>query len=137
MDSAGLQTPRGAAGGFQLNVTVNCLMDDGQAICAIRRESVSSGGRKRRVIPLNGAALAALRDQREWVRRYVGRSPWVFSTIAGGRLTTVQKGFQASCRRALIDDFRVHDLRHTFASWLVAVCPYMSSRTFWGTQVSQ
>ncbi|WP_240158992.1 site-specific integrase [Burkholderia sp. Ax-1724] len=74
---------------------------------------------KRRVIPLNDAALAVLRDQRDWVSRHVSRPRWVFSTVSGARLTSVQKGFRASCRRALIDDFRVHDLRHTFASWLV------------------
>nr|WP_205192528.1 MULTISPECIES: tyrosine-type recombinase/integrase [Burkholderiaceae] len=31
----------------------------------------------------------------------------------------MQKGFEAACRRCGIDDFRIHDLRHTFASWFV------------------
>lgn len=35
------------------------------------------------------------------------------------RLTTIQKGFRAACVRAGIDNFRVHDLWHTFASWLI------------------
>jgi integrase len=43
------------------------------------------------------------------------RSGYVF-TYAGRRLTTNRKGFKAALRRAEIDDFRFHDLRHTFAS---------------------
>ena len=41
-----LLNPSRRSGGYQSNATVNCLIDDGQAICAIRRESVSSSGRK-------------------------------------------------------------------------------------------
>lgn len=74
---------------------------------------------KRRVIPLNDAALDVLRAQHDWVRRHASRSQWVFATSSAGRLTTIQKGFRSACLRSGIDDFRVHDLRHTFASWLV------------------
>ncbi|MFC0696249.1 tyrosine-type recombinase/integrase [Paraburkholderia humisilvae] len=43
----------------------------------------------------------------------------LFATEAGAHITTLQKGFEAACKRSGIDDFPIHDLRHTFASWLV------------------
>jgi len=74
---------------------------------------------KRRLVPLNPAALAALREQYEWVSHHCSLSPWVFGSFAGGRITTFQTGFGAACARSGIEDLRIHDLRHTFASWLV------------------
>jgi len=82
-------------------------------------EPMHTKNSKRRVVPLNDVALSVLRDQRARVEQHVPGSNWVFATATGGRLTTLQKGFRAAYQRASIDDFRVHDLRHTFASWLV------------------
>ncbi|WP_256702688.1 site-specific integrase [Burkholderia ubonensis] len=92
-------------------------VDFDRAVLSLEPSDTKNG--KRRVVPLNDEAMAALRDQREWVRVTVPRSPWVFAVASGDRMTTIQKGFRAVCVRAGIDDFRVHDLRHTFASWLV------------------
>ena len=49
------------------------------------------------------------------------RSQYVFTSPLkkGIKLTTVENGFNAALKRAGIEDFRFHDLRHTFASHLV------------------
>ncbi|MCD4553205.1 bacteriophage integrase [Burkholderia pseudomallei] len=85
----------------------------------LRLDAEHTKNGKRRVVPLNGAALSALRDQREWVERKCSDSEWVFPAWSGKRIQTLQKGFNAACARVGIENFRIHDLRHTFASWLV------------------
>ena len=46
-------------------------------------------------------------------------SPWVFCKSDGKRITTLRRSFKAACEKAGIVDFRIHDQRHTLASWLV------------------
>lgn len=74
---------------------------------------------RRRSVPLNDAAIEALREMLAWRNRHASGSPWVFARDAERRITTFQKGFAAACQRAGIVDFRIHDMRHTCASWLV------------------
>ena len=62
-------------------------------------------------VPLNEMALSVL-------RRQIGKHPsWVF-TFRGEPVQQVNtKAWTAALQRAGIEDFRWHDLRHTFATW--------------------
>jgi integrase len=67
--------------------------------------------RKPHSVPLNAMALAVLRKQ-------LGKHPDRVFTLRGrpvGQVNT--KAWKAALRRAAIEDFRWHDLRHTFATW--------------------
>jgi len=65
-----------------------------------------------RGIPLNADALAALESVQ-------GKHPrWCF-TFAGHRIHQSSSAWEKAKVRAGIEDFRFHDLRHTWASWHV------------------
>ena len=66
---------------------------------------------KPHAVPLNEVALAVLRKQ-------IGKhARWVF-TFRGEPVANVNtKAWTAALERAGIEDFRWHDLRHTFATW--------------------
>jgi len=77
-------------------------------------EETKSG--KGRPVPINDAQAQVfweIRGSQEL------RSAYVFADSTGGAYRNVQKSFDAALRRAGIQDFRFHDLRHTCASWLV------------------
>ena len=66
---------------------------------------------KPHAVPLNDMAMAVL-------RRQVGHHPTYVFTFRGNPITNVNtKAWTAALRRAEIEDFRWHDLRHTFATW--------------------
>jgi hypothetical protein len=65
-----------------------------------------------RGVPLNGDAVAVLEGER-------GRHPQYCFTYRGEpiRWDVTNTAWETALRKAGIDDFRFHDLRHTWASW--------------------
>lgn len=75
---------------------------------------------KRRSVPLNREAREALLHRAAFRAEHCPDSPWVFAHKDGTRVKDVESSFPSACRRAGITDFRIHDLRHTCAAWLVS-----------------
>ena len=84
----------------------------------IRLENTKNG--KRRFVPISAVARAALNNRAAFRTEFCPTSPWVFAHRNGERVQFLQNGFESACKRAGILNFRVHDLRHTCASWLVS-----------------
>lgn len=85
----------------------------------IRLEGENTKNGKRRFVPLSQEARQAMLNRARFRAEHCPGSLWVFAHKNGDRVQFMQNGFQAACKRAGIADFRVHDLRHTCASWLV------------------
>ena len=66
---------------------------------------------KPHVVPLSDAAMEILKRARK-----LSDSPYVFPSESGGPLYSWQKVFEKICKEAEIDNFRPHDLRHSYAS---------------------
>lgn len=82
--------------------------------CIILSPSKTKNKRKH-VVPLNSIALEVLK------RRMLYKTencPFVFHR-KGNKIKCIKEGFKHALKRAGIEDFRFHDLRHTFASRLV------------------
>lgn len=76
-------------------------------------------GKRHLSVPLNETAYRVLRRRSEFRELHCPKSPWVFCTKEGKRIGSVKTSFATACKRAGIEDFHPHDLRHTCAAWLV------------------
>ena len=75
---------------------------------------------KRRFVPMNDRVMETMEILKHWTKSNCPQSQWVLTgRDKKSHVVTLTKGFRSACDRAGIENFRIHDMRHTFASWLV------------------
>jgi len=86
----------------------------------IHLAGINTKSGKRRSIPLNATARAALINRAGFRATHCPNAPWVFCNAGGQRIASIKRSFNTACRRAGLVDFHIHDLRHTCAAWLIS-----------------
>lgn len=96
-------------------------------------EAVHTKSAKRRSVPMNAIARDAMMQLMRFRSEHAPDSPWVFCNKQGKQVRSIRRSFSTACKRASIENFRIHDLRHTCASWLaIAGVPLTEVRDLLG-----
>ena len=95
----------------------NKSIDLQRKILTIEAYTTKTG--KRRYLPINQAAHHVIERRRTYQQENCPESPWLFAKRSGERIKFPDKAFNQATQNAGLEDFTIHDLRHTFASWLV------------------
>lgn len=82
-------------------------------------EAMHTKTQRPRQLPLNKNALEALMRRRASMNATCPSSAYVFAHENGKAILSIKRSFSTACKRAGLSDFRIHDLRHTSASWMV------------------
>ncbi|MGM1051847.1 MAG: tyrosine-type recombinase/integrase [Pseudomonadota bacterium] len=92
-------------------------LEKGRETITLNARHTKSG--KPRQVPMNTTAAAAVKRRAAWRAEYAPDSPWVFCRQGGSQVKSLRNGFEVAAKNAKLSDLRLHDLRHTAASWLV------------------
>jgi integrase len=86
----------------------------------IHLEAEHTKAGRRRSVPMNREARAAIISRARFRAQHCPAGRWVFCREDGSRIQAVKRSFATACRRAGIEDYHIHDMRHTCAAWLVS-----------------
>ena len=100
--------------GCRMGEILSLRWDDVDRTAGVLRPRDSKTGPP--MVPLTGPVLAVL----DSIERIEG-VPWVIRNKSDGRLTGLFSHWQRIRKEAGLDDVRVHDLRHSFASRALAL----------------
>lgn len=80
----------------------------------IRVDAETSKSKKERFVPMNPLAKAVLSGLHKTSPKFV-----FYNKATGTHIKDIKTAFKMACRKARIKGLRVHDLRHTAATWMV------------------